>query len=250
MVSRHRRGCHRVCSSWSKYWCQWWRVWGLGKNLGAVRLHQLSIFDSQLNPSLDRPQHPMTTTVNQPPPQRRRRTTVTNPPVPLRVVVMTVNLYVWLFFLFFFFCFTNGLPSSSSTPHRTHNVKHREDNGAMRTPSPTPSAYAHYKYSFFLSFILLTIYLPAHLHRDFHADSSALHVRMHSLGLCGSLECSSGLIPGEFGFIQPFWGILTHSDLFAGLRDFVTTFCVHVHVFGASVGLQAFLACSCAVLGL
>ena len=154
---------------------------GTWQKLGEVRLHQLSIFDPQLNHCLDRP----TTSDDdnsQPTPTSTSMKDNGNQPTsttegggddhqPVRITI----------FSFFFFCFTNGLPSSSSAPRHTHDVKHREDNGTMHTPSPTtPSAYAHYQYSFFLSFVLLTIYLLAHSHHDFHANSSALHVGAHS----------------------------------------------------------------------
>ena len=115
----------------------------------------------------------------------------------------------------------------------------------MRTPSPTPSAYGYYKFSFFLSFFCFTNHLPSSSlaprfsHRfECSARARVLPIHPRDPWVSGSLGLgrSSGLIPGEFGFIQPFWGTLMNSDLFVGLRDFVTTFCVHVHAFDAFVG--------------
>ena len=69
----------------------------------------------------------------------------------------------------------------------------------------------------------------------------ALPIHPHDPWVSGFLGLGrgSGLIPGEFGFIQPFWGTLTSSDLIVGLRNFVATFCMHVHAFDMSTGLSS-----------
>ena len=66
------------------------------------------------------------------------------------------------FFFFVFFHFTNNLPSSSLAPLHTHDTKHHEDNGTMRTHGHQHPPYMHTVslFFFFFSFVLLTIYFP------------------------------------------------------------------------------------------
>ena len=45
----------------------------------------------------------------------------------------------------------------------------------------------------------------------------------------------SGLLPDQSNLVQPFWGLLTRSDSFAGLRESLTTLCACVHAVHASV---------------
>ena len=44
------------------------------------------------------------------------------------------------------------------------------------------------------------------------------------LGLCDPSGCGSGLVPGNSDFVQQFWGLLTLSDWFSGIREPFATF--------------------------
>ena len=75
----------------------------------------------------------------------------------------------------------------------------------------------------------------------YHVDSSTVHVHASAqcihifLGLCTFAGLGLGLLPGEFGFIQPFRGILMHSGLSVG---FLESFAASARRFG----FRAFLA--------
>ena len=58
-------------------------------------------------------------------------------------------------------------------------------------------------------------------------------------GSCGSCGCDFGLVPGQFGICQLFWGFLTMSDMFADLLKSLVTPCMHVHVSDESIWLSS-----------
>ena len=46
------------------------------------------------------------------------------------------------------------------------------------------------------------------------------------LGLCDPSGHGSGLVLGNSDFVQQFWGLLTLSDRFSGIREPFATFCM------------------------
>ena len=88
-------------------------------------------------------------------------------------------------FFFFFFRFTNGLLSSSFTPHRTHDPKHNEDNGAMHTTITNTLRVC--KLGIFLSFFRLTNHLLSSLALPFSCQFE-----------CPACACVCSMHPRDF----------------------------------------------------
>ena len=58
-------------------------------------------------------------------------------------------------------------------------------------------------------------------------------------GLCAFSGLGFGLLPGEFGFIQPFRGILTHSGFSVGLLKSFSALCTRMYASDVSVWVSS-----------
>ena len=58
-------------------------------------------------------------------------------------------------------------------------------------------------------------------------------------GLRGSSMCDFMLVPGEFVFVQLFWGVLAHSDVFSDLLDSFVVPCACARVSDVSIWLSS-----------